>query len=110
MVILSDFEVRGIEIPDEDPSATTITKLIHQEYELCERAALGLRVGVIAHYDGTMDFLSYSWGRGENVTFKWHTSRIVGVRHVEAIVVSEDLAQIVVSRDRETALHMVLSW
>ncbi len=105
IVVFGDGELRGVEIPASDPSATVITKLGHQEHrwEMGARVAVGLSASVVMQRDGTADLLSYSWGTGEDITFD-RTSCSVGLHRLEAVVLSGDLARFVVNGRESTNL------
>ncbi len=99
MVVFVNDEVNGIEIPDSDPTATVISKIGDQNYPWKKgaRAAAGHSTGVIAHKDGTMDLLSFSWGQGSDVTFD-RTSCSSGPSDFEEVLISSDLGRIVTTQ------------
>ncbi len=99
MVIFGNDEVNGIEIPDNDPTATVIRKIgdVKYHWKTGARAAAGHSTGVIIHKDGTMDLLSYSWGQGCGITFD-RTSCSSGPSDSDEVIITSDLGRIVATQ------------
>ncbi len=53
-------------------------------------------MGVVAHGNGVMDIVSYAWGEGKDVVFGRRSCR-TGLSDLRSIVLSEDLARVVVN-------------